>query len=56
MKQGQILNVIEKYDYHMKTNHWEKVPESIVTSSVQRFGKDEILNKIIALNELFQNI
>jgi len=56
MKQGQILHVIEKYDNHMKTNHWEKVPESIVTSSVKRFGKDKILNKIIELNELFQNI
>ena len=56
MKQGQILHVIEKYNNHMKTNHWEKVPESIVTSSVKRFGKDKILNKIIELNELFQNI
>lgn len=56
MKQGQILNVIEKYDNHMKMNHWGKVPESLVTSSVKRCGKDEILNKIVKLNELFQNI
>jgi len=53
MKQGEIRNVIEKYDNYMKTNHWEKVPESIVTSSVKGFGKDEILNKIIKINELF---
>jgi GTP-binding protein len=53
MKQGQIRNVIEKYDNYMKTNHWEKVPESIVTSSVKGFGKDEILNQIIKINELF---
>tara|TARA_Y100000994_G_scaffold17382_2_gene12942 strand:- start:4244 stop:4840 length:597 start_codon:yes stop_codon:yes gene_type:complete len=53
MKKGQIRNVIDKYDHYMKTNHWEKVPESIVTSSVKGFGKDEILNKIIKINELF---
>lgn len=53
MKQGQIRNVIEKYDNYMKTNHWEKVPESIVTSSVKGFGKEEILNQIIKINELF---
>ena len=53
MKQGQIRNAIEKYDNYMKTNHWEKVPESIVTSSVKGFGKDEILNQIIKINELF---
>lgn len=53
MKQGQIRNVIEKYDNYMKTNHWEKVPESIVTSSIKGFGKEEILNQIIKINELF---
>ena len=53
MKQSQIQNLIEKYDNYMKTNHWAKVPESIVTSSVKGFGKEEILNQIIKINELF---
>ena len=40
----------------MKNNNWGEMPESIITSSKRKIGKTEILQKIIELNNLFQNI
>ena len=47
---------IKKYDKYMMSNHWAKLPETIITSSKKNIGKGEIMNKINDVNKLFQNI
>ncbi len=47
---------IAKYNQIMKTNNWAKIPETIITSSSKKIGRQEILNTILKLNKLFQNI
>jgi len=56
MKKDQISNTVKKYDSNMKQSHWETIPETIVTSSVKRVGKNDILKNIQKINNLFQNI
>lgn len=53
---NKVLQKIKEYNKHMNDNCWNKVPESITTSSKKRIGKDEILEKIIQMNTLFQNM
>ena len=56
MKKDQILKAIKKYDTNMKNNHWETIPESIVTSAVKKIGRDDVLKNITKINQLFQDI
>ena len=56
MKKDQISKTVKKYDANMKESHWETIPETIVTSSVKRVGKNDILKNIQKINNLFQNI
>ncbi|MBL32099.1 MAG: YihA family ribosome biogenesis GTP-binding protein [Flavobacteriales bacterium] len=53
---SKVQQKIKEYNKHMNDNSWGKIPESITTSSKKRIGKDEILQKIIQLNTLFQNM
>ena len=53
---NKIKNNLLKYNEKMRLHHWEKLPETIITSSVKRIGNNEIETKINELNELFQNI
>ena len=56
LNKTHIQNVIIKHDEHMKQNQWGKIPETIVTSSKKKIGKDLIISKIKEVNNLFQNI
>lgn len=56
LNKNKITKSIKEYDDCMKTNCWEKIPETIVTSTKKNIGKNEVLNKIEELNQLFQNI
>ncbi|MAZ55594.1 MAG: YihA family ribosome biogenesis GTP-binding protein [Flavobacteriales bacterium] len=56
MKKEQILKTIQEYDLNMNKNHWETIPESIVTSSTKMIGKKDILKNIQKINNLFNNI
>ena len=56
ISKNKIIENIKKYNKHMTINNWEKLPETIITSSVKNIGKIEMLNKIYELNKLFQNI
>ena len=49
-------NAIIKYDKHMKQQQWGNMPETIVTSSKKKIGKDLIISKIEEINNLFQNL
>ena len=52
---NQITNSITTYDnFMLKT--WTKTPETIITSSKSRSGRDDMLMRILELNKLFQNI
>ena len=52
----KIDNYILKYNNTMRINNWNQIPETIITSSIKKIGHDKILNKIIELNNLFQDI
>ena len=56
LKKNKIVKSIREYDDYMQNNHWEKIPETIVTSSKKNIGKTKVLNRIKELNSLFQNI
>ena len=56
LKKPKVIKSIYEYDNCMQNNHWEKIPETIITSSKKNIGKTEVLNKIKELNHLFQNI
>tara|TARA_A100001011_G_scaffold393039_1_gene481935 strand:+ start:458 stop:1075 length:618 start_codon:yes stop_codon:yes gene_type:complete len=56
ISKNKIIENIKKYNEHMTINNWEKLPETIITSSVKNIGKMEMLNKIYEVNKLFQNI
>ncbi len=56
LKKNKIAEQIENYNSFMRKNHWDKLPESIVSSSKKKTGKTEVLKKITELNKLFQNI
>ena len=56
LNKNRIQTAVEKYKNAMKNNNWGEMPESIITSSKRKIGKTEILQKIIELNNLFQNI
>tara|TARA_B100002052_G_scaffold295480_1_gene322085 strand:- start:977 stop:1582 length:606 start_codon:yes stop_codon:yes gene_type:complete len=56
LKKNKVVKSIREYDDCMQNNHWEKIPETIVTSSKKNIGKMKVLNRIKELNSLFQNI
>ena len=56
LNKNAVKENIAKYDKIMKRENWGEIPETIITSSKKRVGKDEILNTIMGLNNLFQNI
>jgi len=47
---GKIKKQIELYNNCMKENNWVEIPETIVTSSKNKIGKKDILQKIEKLN------
>ena len=56
LNKHKIMDHIAHYNKTMYNHHWEKLPETIITSSVQKIGQNKILTKITEINELFQNI
>ena len=56
LKKNKLMKSINDYNDYMQNNYWEKIPETIVTSSKKNVGKNQVLNKIQELNNLFQNI
>ena len=56
INKSKTQSYIKKYDQIMKTNNWERIPETIITSSSKKLGRKEILDTILKLNKLFQNI
>ena len=49
----KIEKAIKLYDETMIENNWETVPETIITSSKSKVGKNLIIKKIEELNKLF---
>ena len=56
LKKNKLMKSINDYNDYMQNNYWEKIPETIVTSSKKNVGKNQVLNRIQELNNLFQNI
>tara|TARA_B100001250_G_C19605468_1_gene702546 strand:+ start:285 stop:890 length:606 start_codon:yes stop_codon:yes gene_type:complete len=56
LNKNKITQHIEQYNKIMRIEHWAKIPETIITSSKKNIGNNDVLKKIIELNELFQNI
>ena len=56
LKKNKLSKCINDYNACMQNNCWEKIPETIVTSSKKNIGKKQVLNRIQELNNLFQNI
>jgi GTP-binding protein len=56
LKKNKLTKCINDYNACMQNNYWEKIPETIVTSSKKNIGKKQVLNRIQELNNLFQNI
>lgn len=56
LKKNKLTKCINDYNDCMQNNYWEKIPETIVTSSKKNVGKNQVLNRIQELNNLFQNI
>ena len=56
LKKNKLTKCINDYNACMQNNYWEKIPETIVTSSKKNIGKNQVLNRIQELNNLFQNI
>ena len=55
LRKSNINKAISQYNKVMSTK-WEKIPETLITSSKNKDGRNNVLNKIIELNKLFQNI
>ena len=49
----KIEKAIKLYDEKMIEKNWETVPETIITSSKSKVGKNLIIKKIEELNKLF---
>ena len=56
LTKNKIIESVKKYDEILRKNHWETIPETIVTSSVEKHGKNTIIKKITEMNNLFQNM
>ena len=56
LNKNKVMTAINAYDNCMQNNYWENIPDTIVTSAKKNIGKNEVLNKIEELNQLFQNI
>ncbi len=56
LNKTRIQNAIIQYDKHMQQNQWGQIPETIVTSSKKKIGKDLIVSKIKEINNLFQDL
>lgn len=53
-KQGEVARVIANYR-NILSEVWEEVPEMLTTSSVTRFGRDRLLNRIAEINQLVKD-
>tara|TARA_Y100001968_G_C19448252_1_gene766723 strand:- start:4421 stop:5026 length:606 start_codon:yes stop_codon:yes gene_type:complete len=56
INKNKITQTIAKYDKTMQNLNWATIPETIITSSIKKIGNNEILKKVLELNELFQNM
>ena len=56
LKKGSVQNIIKQYNNCMERENWNKIPDTIVTSSKKKSGRNEILKRILELNKLFQDI
>ena len=53
-KQGEVARVIANYR-NLLSEVWEEVPEMLTTSSVPRFGRDRLLDRIAEINQLVKD-
>ena len=53
-KQGEVARVIASYR-NILSEVWEEVPEMLTTSSVTRFGRDRLLDRIAEINQLVKD-
>lgn len=53
-KQGEVARVIANYR-NILSEAWEEVPEMLTTSSVTRFGRDRLLDRIAEINQLVKD-
>lgn len=53
-KQGEVARVIANYR-NILSEVWEEVPEMLTTSSVTRFGRDRLLDRIAEINQLVKD-
>lgn len=53
-KQGEVARVIANYR-NLLSEVWEEVPEMLTTSSVTRFGRDRLLDRIAEINQLVKD-
>ena len=51
----KIKKQVEAYNECMKQNNWNKIPETIITSSKNKIGKTDILQTIEKLNNQYFN-
>ena len=56
LNKTKIQTAIKTYDEAMTQKNWEKIPETIITSSKSKVGKKLIIQKIKELNKLFLNL
>ena len=53
-KQGEVARVTANYR-NLLSEVWEEVPEMLTTSSVTRFGRDRLLDRIAEINQLVKD-
>ena len=56
LSQDKIKKQIDIYNKCMTDNNWAKIPETIITSSKNKIGKKEILQKIEQLNQEYSSL
>jgi len=56
LSQEKIKKQIDVYNKCMTENNWTKIPETIITSSKNKIGKKEILQKIQQLNTEYSSL
>ena len=56
LNKNKINQAIDNYNSCMLNKNWGQIPETIVTSSIKKVGRENLLKKIEELNKLFQNL
>ena len=51
LSKSSIDLMIKKYDAHMREHDWINIPETIVTSTKKKKGRNKIINRIKCLNQ-----